>query len=61
MSAETPSKEEAIKRIEAIDESLSVHRQALLDAEPAKRSSWKNKIDTLLDMRLFNMFIRDAK
>lgn len=61
MNPEIPTKEEAIKRIGAIDESLNVHRQALLDAEPAKRSTWKDKIDTLLDMRLFNMNIRDAK
>ncbi len=48
-------------RIEAIDEALKVHRQALLDVAPAKRPAWQDKIDSLLDMRLFNMRIRDAK
>ncbi len=61
MSLVTPTKEEAIMRIEAIDEALKVHRQALLDVAPAKRPAWQDKIDSLLDMRLFNMRIRDAK
>jgi len=52
--------QEALKLIESIDETLSVHREAWMDAEVGKKPDWWRKIDGLLDQRIEAMDVRDG-
>jgi hypothetical protein len=52
--------QEAQKLIESIDATLSVHREAWMDAEVVKKPDWWRKIDGLLDQRIEAMDVRDG-
>ena len=54
------TKEDALRKIDTIDEVLSVHRQAWLDCNPDRKEFWSKKIDALLDDRLVAMQARDS-
>jgi len=56
----TTTKQEALHLISAIDATLSVHREAWMDAEVAKKPDWWRKIDGLFDQRIEAMDIRDG-
>lgn len=56
----SPTKQEALRLIASIDETLSVHREAWIDAEEGRKRDWWRKIDGLLDQRIEAMDIRDG-
>jgi len=56
----TPTKQEALRLIASIDETLSVHREAWRGADALKRSDLLRKMEGLLDQRIEAMDIRDG-
>ena len=52
---------DAVKKIENIDEKLSILRESWIDSKKEKKSAWFEKINAALDERLEHMKIRDEK